>query len=216
MRRSPYAMPFNSFSRWKTMQTPPVSAFALSSFSTRHRVGIETSARGAFCRRLLLIFSVTAVLAGTIFGQSVNNGTSTPIPGAGHNYIELLNETVDPANGSLSLNFGFDVPPGRGVTVPFAFTYHSNGAMFQESFPHRTSSGMGQHRSRKPMRDGKPRCLESLPRRCENRVTLIRTSAARFSPGIFFTTQVVAATPFASQTIWRVPQPVTDCLLFQS
>ncbi len=34
----------------------------------------------------------------------VTNDQSTPIPGAGHNYIKLLSETVNPSNGSVSLS----------------------------------------------------------------------------------------------------------------
>jgi hypothetical protein len=51
-----------------------------------------------------------------------------PIAGVEHNYIQLLNETVNPATGSVSVRIGVPVPPGRGVTVPFAFTYDSNSA----------------------------------------------------------------------------------------
>jgi len=41
-----------------------------------------------------------------VFAQitNVTNQTSTPIPGAGHDYIHMLNETVNPANGSVSHN----------------------------------------------------------------------------------------------------------------
>jgi len=67
----------------------------------------------------------------------VNNSTSTPTPGAGHNYLGTLNETVDPANGSLSLRLGVSVPPGRKMQVPFSFAYDSNGV----HFPSPTSSG---------------------------------------------------------------------------
>ena len=58
---------------------------------------------------------------------NVTNDTSTPIPGAGHDYFKLLNETVNPANGSLSLRIGVPMPPGRRLTVPFSFDYDSNG-----------------------------------------------------------------------------------------
>jgi len=33
--------------------------------------------------------------------SNVTNMTSTPIPGSGHDYIQMLNETVNPANGSV-------------------------------------------------------------------------------------------------------------------
>jgi YD repeat-containing protein len=68
----------------------------------------------------------------------VTNSTdvqSTPIPGAGHDYIQLLNETVNPANGSVSLRINFPVPKSRGVTFPYVLTYDSNGVTYPTSSP---------------------------------------------------------------------------------
>jgi RHS repeat-associated protein len=70
------------------------------------------------------------VLAGSITQAqitAVGDDTSTPIPGAGHDYIKLLNETVNPANGSLSVRIDVPMPKGRGLTLPFSFNYDSNG-----------------------------------------------------------------------------------------
>ena len=61
--------------------------------------------------------------------QNVTDVESTPIPGAGHKYLGTLNETVNPANGSLSIRISADVPKGRGLTLPFSFSYDSNGAV---------------------------------------------------------------------------------------
>jgi hypothetical protein len=61
---------------------------------------------------------------------AVTNSTSTPIPGAGHDYIKMLSETVDPANGSVSLRLHVPTPRGRGLTMPFSFAYDSNGVHF--------------------------------------------------------------------------------------
>ena len=58
---------------------------------------------------------------------NVGNDQSTPIPGAGHDYIHMLSETVNPGNGSLSLRLALPMPKGRGLNVPFAFAYDSNG-----------------------------------------------------------------------------------------
>ena len=52
-------------------------------------------------------------------------GVSTPVPG-GHDYIKMLNETVNPANGSVSLHVDVPVPPGRRLTLPFSFNYNSS------------------------------------------------------------------------------------------
>src|SRR6266478_6254567 len=59
---------------------------------------------------------------------NVTDTTSTPIPGAGHDYIHILNETVNPANGSVSLRIQVPTPPGRKMSLPFAFAYDSGGA----------------------------------------------------------------------------------------
>jgi len=56
--------------------------------------------------------------------------TSTPVPGAGHDYLGAINETVNPANGSVSLRINTTVPPGRGLTLPFGFAYDSNGVNY--------------------------------------------------------------------------------------
>src|SRR5271155_1533763 len=59
---------------------------------------------------------------------NVTDSTSTPIPGAGHDYIKGLSETVNPANGSVSIRIQTPTPPGRGISLPFSFAYDSNGA----------------------------------------------------------------------------------------
>ena len=56
--------------------------------------------------------------------------TSTPIPGAGHSYIHDMAETVNPANGSVSVRISIPLPPGRGLTLPFSIAYDSDGAHF--------------------------------------------------------------------------------------
>jgi hypothetical protein len=56
------------------------------------------------------------------------DATSVPLPGSGHDYIEMLNETVNPANGSVSVRIKVPLPPARGVQVPFSFDYDSNTA----------------------------------------------------------------------------------------
>jgi RHS repeat-associated protein len=56
---------------------------------------------------------------------NVADDTSTPIPGVGHDYIHMLSETVNPANGSVSLRIQLPTPTGRGLNFPFALTYDS-------------------------------------------------------------------------------------------
>lgn len=76
---------------------------------------------------LLLIAAARAQIT------DVTNVTSTPIPGAGHDYIKLFSETVNPSNGSASLRIQVPTPPGRRLSLPFAFAYDTNGAHHVES-----------------------------------------------------------------------------------
>ena len=74
---------------------------------------------------LLLSLIPFSIAQGQI--SNVTDTTSTPTPGVGHDYIHMLNESVNPANGSVSLRIAVPVPPGRKLTLPFAFAYDSNG-----------------------------------------------------------------------------------------
>jgi hypothetical protein len=56
-----------------------------------------------------------------------------PIPG-GHDYIHMLSETVNPADGSVSLDIKLPTPAGRGISVPFSITYNSGGAYYLSSY----------------------------------------------------------------------------------
>jgi hypothetical protein len=83
-------------------------------------------------RSTFLLFSLlTLTLCSAPFASAqitnVTNDQSTPIPGAGHDYIKMLDETVNPANGSVSLRLHVPIPNGRGLSIPFAFAYDSNG-----------------------------------------------------------------------------------------
>jgi RHS repeat-associated protein len=75
----------------------------------------------------ILAFALAAVATTHAQITNVTNATSTPIPGAGHDYIKMLSETTDPANGTVSIRLGVPIPPGRGMTLPFSFSYDSNG-----------------------------------------------------------------------------------------
>jgi RHS repeat-associated protein len=90
----------------------------------------------SFSRDLLISVCSFLLFSGIARGQILNvtNATSTPIPGAGHDYIKMLSETVNPANGSVSIRIQVPVPPGRGITLPFAFAYDSSGFLHPESF----------------------------------------------------------------------------------
>ena len=88
------------------------------------------------CRWLLiagLILSVTPRALAQV--TNVTGQTSTPVPGAGHDYVHLLNETVDASSGSVSVHISVPVPPGRKLTLPFGFAYSSSGAWFLQPDP---------------------------------------------------------------------------------
>jgi hypothetical protein len=71
----------------------------------------------------------------------MTNTTATPIPDAGHNYIKSPIETINPANGSVSIRIGVKLPPARALTVPFSFAYDSNGSFYFGTGP--SGAGLG-------------------------------------------------------------------------
>lgn len=72
-------------------------------------------------------------------GATVNGATATPIPGAGHDYVHLLSETVDPSSGQVSVRITLPTPEGRGLTIPFSIDYDSGGVQRLEGY----ASGLG-------------------------------------------------------------------------
>jgi len=71
-------------------------------------------------------------------GVTANADNATPMPGAGHDYIHLLGETVSPANGSVNIKINYGAPPSRGITLPEDFVYDT-GTVFnltQDSISH--------------------------------------------------------------------------------
>jgi YD repeat-containing protein len=85
--------------------------------------------KNGFSSCLMLLMQSLCVI-GLAQIPSISDTTSTPIPNAGHDYIHAPSETVNPANGSLSIRIGVPVPPSRGFTVPFNFAYDSNGVFY--------------------------------------------------------------------------------------
>src|SRR5262249_52523029 len=51
------------------------------------------------------------------------NAAQAPIPGSEHHYIGMGGETVNPADGSVSFDLPIQLPPGRGITMPFGIRY---------------------------------------------------------------------------------------------
>jgi len=101
-------------------------SLSLSSFIAQFapRVPLQASS-------ILWVIALACFFVGYAQAQlgPVNGVTSTPIPGVGHDYITDLVDTVNPADGSLSVRIKTPVPPGRGMTVPFSFDYDSAGVI---------------------------------------------------------------------------------------
>ena len=76
---------------------------------------------------LLSVFFHLFLTLGQSQVENVPDVLSTPVPGSGHDYIKLLNETVDPSTGSVSLRIDVPTTGSRGLTLPFRFTYDSGG-----------------------------------------------------------------------------------------
>jgi RHS repeat-associated protein len=81
----------------------------------------------------LVLFAVSLPSATRAQITNVTNDQASPTPGVGHNYIGALNENVNPANGSLSIRLDVPMPGGRGIALPFHFSYNSSG-VFQFQF----------------------------------------------------------------------------------
>lgn len=77
--------------------------------------------------RLSLSICLFLLVCSSVFGQIAGGGddVATPIPGAGHDYIHLLSETVSPENGTVSVNIKLPTAAGRGISFPFSLIYNS-------------------------------------------------------------------------------------------
>lgn len=84
--------------------------------------------RSALIRHLVKTIACILVCHnGHAFAQSLEltSDISRPIPNAGHDYVKGLNETVNPANGSLSIKVTLPAPASRGLSLPFSLVYNS-------------------------------------------------------------------------------------------
>jgi YD repeat-containing protein len=62
-----------------------------------------------------------------------------PIPNSGHAYINLLSESVNPGDGTVSLSINLPMPSGRGINLPFSIQYSSSNSSRMMS--HTTDAG---------------------------------------------------------------------------
>jgi len=86
--------------------------------------------------RLILPSVVCCAAAVTMTGLScspsfaqdyMTNSGAVPIPGAGHDYVRDLAETVNPATGAVNIRVRIPLPSGRGLNLPFGVSYDSSG-----------------------------------------------------------------------------------------
>jgi len=91
------------------------------------RFALVTPSARAFLVTLLAVLLVSTSRAQMPPSSST---TSTPVPGAGHDYLGEIGETMNPASGSVSIRLNAMVPTGRGLTLPFSFAYDSNGVNY--------------------------------------------------------------------------------------
>ena len=86
------------------------------------------SCYAAFALAILLGIAAWPANAQVINVGNINIAT-TPTPGSGHDYLKMINETVNPANGSLSLRIDAPEPQQRGdLNFPYhIFGYDSDG-----------------------------------------------------------------------------------------
>ena len=66
-----------------------------------------------------------AVMASQGQVTSITDQTQTPIADSGHDYIQDLQETVNPANGQVSIRINIPTGKGRGYSLPFSINYDS-------------------------------------------------------------------------------------------
>ena len=82
----------------------------------------------------MLLLSLAFASAALAQLTNVTADQAVPTPAAGHDYIHLLSETVNPADGSVSVKINVPLPQSRGLTLPFSFAYDSNGVHHLTSF----------------------------------------------------------------------------------
>jgi hypothetical protein len=76
-------------------------------------------------REILACVILFAALAAQGQVKSIADQTSTPIADSGHDYIKDLQETVNPANGQVSIRIGLPTGKARGYSLPLSIAYDS-------------------------------------------------------------------------------------------
>jgi RHS repeat-associated protein len=90
----------------------------------------------------LLLCVIIMIFGSQLVTEAQITGTSaTPLLNTGHDYLNDLNEIVDPSSGSLSIRIATPAPNERGVNIPrYAFSYSTSGLTnFTPSYTTQTS-----------------------------------------------------------------------------
>src|SRR6185437_3815043 len=121
---------------------PPFAAKRKCAFT-----GVYPDMQKSFAVAILISVLVVLCLSSSCLAQITAPVADQmkPVQGRGHDYIHLLNETINPQTGSVSIRIGVPDPDGRGFAAPFSFSYDSNsahhGAGWQDNSGYRGTGG---------------------------------------------------------------------------
>jgi RHS repeat-associated protein len=102
-----------------------------------------TLTRSCACRLYVLLLLALFILRPALAQiTNVTPDQAPPVPGVGHDYVHMLNETVNPSNGAVSIRIGTPVPAARGLSIPFTFGYDSNAALHMSNGTNIDNSGI--------------------------------------------------------------------------
>jgi hypothetical protein len=150
---------------------------------------------------LLYAFLSLFMTLGQCQVENVADVVSTPVPASGHDYIKLLNETVDPSTGSVSLRIDVPTPSSRGLTLPFRFTYDSGG---ETNYIRR--GGWGKTTCRTVVGDTGYRCSEMMSLQCPP-IPILRP--IQTLPYVRSTLRLCSQIHQVSVILWDCPWPIS-------
>jgi len=104
-------------------------------------------------RTRLAVLALLFCVSSPVFAQVPDPAVSTaaPVPGAGHNYIGVGVEIVNPADGLLTFDLPIKTPAGRQLSLPFGFRYSSSEQFYLTNNFGGTTSGYLHYLARPPL-----------------------------------------------------------------
>jgi len=104
----------------------PVARGACFLFKTQIVLSLLLTFRQRFLFLSICLIGLPVALHGQL--NPVSGITSTPLAGSGHDYLQGLNDIVDPSSGSLSIRIAAPAPKERGMNLPhYVLAYDTNG-----------------------------------------------------------------------------------------